>query len=166
MSELETPPLVVTRYTARLAAVQALYQMDLVQTGVKTVIGEFAEHRFGHEVDGQHYSEADQAFFEDLLNGVVREQVGVDETVTAHLAEGWKLSRLDSILRAVLRAGVYELMHRPDVPVKVVINEYLDVANAFFDGGDEPSVVNGVLDKVARHARAREMGKGDGGKSA
>jgi N utilization substance protein B len=161
MADRETPR-AVTRYTARLAAVQALYQMDLVQTGVNRVIGEFAEHRFGRDVEGQHYSEADQAFFEDLLTGVVREQAGVDKTIAAHLAEGWKLSRLDSILRAVLRAGVYELTHRPDVPVKVVINEYLDVANAFFEGGEESGVVNGVLDKVARQVRLPEMGGRNG----
>ncbi|MDX2264522.1 MAG: transcription antitermination factor NusB [Hyphomicrobiales bacterium] len=164
MTEFEAPqPLKVVRSTARLAAVQALYQMDMVGAGVNTVIGEFAAHRFGQDVDGHHYTVADYDFFEDLLKGVVREQKAIDNIIGQHLAQGWRLGRLDSILRAVLRAGAYELLYRPDVPVKVAISEYLDVANAFFDGGDEPGVVNGVLDAIARLTRAAELGKPDGG---
>ena len=163
MSENMPAPPHAARSTARLAAVQALYQMDIAATGAKTVIAEFAQHRFGHEVDGQHYDEADLAFFEDLLLGVVREQTAIDPVIARHLAEGWRLSRLDSILRAILRAGAYELMFRPDIPIKVAINEYLEVAHAFFEGGEEPAVVNGVLDKIARTARQREAAGADDG---
>ncbi len=163
MPEDMPAPSHAARSTARLAAVQALYQMDMVHTGVRSVIAEFAQHRFGHEVDGQHYNEADLAFFEDLVLGVVREQAAIDPVIARHLAEGWKLSRLDSILRAILRAGAFELMFRPDVPVKVAINEYLDVSHAFFDGGEETAVVNGVLDKIAKGARVGDATGADNG---
>lgn len=144
------------RGTARLAAVQALYQMDLAATDASDVIGEFTRHRFGHEVDGAFYDRADESFFKDLVLGVVRAQRDVDLIIAANLASGWRLSRIDSILRAILRAAVYEMRERSDVPAKVIINEYLDVAHAFF-GGDEPGVVNGILDAVAREIRSGEV---------
>lgn len=145
-----------SRGTARIAAVQALYQMDLTQTDAAAVIAQFTQHRFGHEVDGAYYDRADEPFFSDLVLGVVRAQLAVDPLIARHLAKGWRLARLDSILRAILRAGAYELHERPDIPAKVIINEYLDVAHAFF-GGDEPGVVNGILDSVAREIRAAEF---------
>ncbi len=144
------------RGTARLAAVQALYQMDLAQTDAAAVIAQFTDHRFGHEVDGAFYDRADEPFFKDLVLGVVRAQLAVDPLIAAHLAKGWRLARIDSILRAILRAGAYELRERADVPVKVIINEYVDVAHAFF-GGEEPRVVNAVLDAVAREVRAADF---------
>jgi N utilization substance protein B len=163
MTDSRATEIPAQRSTARLAAVQALYQMELARTDVNAVVAEFAAHRFGHEVDGQEYAEADLSFFSDIVQGVVRLQADVDRTVTAHLAAGWKLSRLDAILRAILRAGIYEIKQRADVPVKVIINEYVDVAHAFFEDGDEPGVVNGVLDKAARQSRAEEMaGLGSG----
>ncbi len=147
----------IARSAARLAAVQALYQMDIAHTPVKTVIEEFTAHRFGHEVEGHVYNELDEDFFKAIVEGVVAGQTAIDRAIAGLLAQGWRLSRLDSILRAILRAGAYELMQRPDVPAKVTINEYLDVAHAFFENGEEPGVVNGVLDKLARRLRPEEM---------
>lgn len=146
------------RGTARIAAVQALYQMDLAQTDAAAVIGQFTTHRFGHEVDGAFYDKADEPLFRDLVLGVVRAQLAVDPLIASHLAKGWRLARIDAILRAILRAGAYELRERPDIPVRVIINEYVDVAHAFF-GGDEPGVVNAVLDAVAREVRAKDFSR-------
>lgn len=148
------------RGTARLAAVQALYQMDVAQTDAAAVIRQFVRYHFGHDVEGAYYDRADEPFFKDLVLGVVREQLTIDPLISRHLAEGWRLSRIDSILRAILRAATYELKDRRDVPFKVIINEYLDVAHAFF-GGDEPRVVNGILDSLARELRAEEMQSSD-----
>ena len=145
-----------SRGTARIAAVQALYQMDLTQADVAAVIAQFTQHRFGHKVDGAHYDQADEPFFKDLVLGVVRAQLDVDPLIARHLAKGWRLARIDSILRAILRAGTYELHERREIPARVIINEYLDVAHAFF-GGDEPRVVNGILDSVAREVRTAEF---------
>ncbi|MBX2805511.1 MAG: transcription antitermination factor NusB [Hyphomicrobiales bacterium] len=144
------------RGTARLAAVQAMYQMDVAQTDAVAVIRQFVRYHFGHDIEGAYYDRADEPFFEDLVMGVVREQLVIDPLISRHLAEGWRLSRIDSILRAILRAATYELKDRNEVPFKVIINEYLDVAHAFF-GGDEPRVVNGILDSIARDVRANEM---------
>ena len=143
------------RRRARLAAVQALYQMDLAQTNLEDVISEFSEFRLNQDTEEEPV-QADEAFFKDLLVGVVRAQRGIDPIIDARLAEGWHLVRIDSILRAILRSAAYELMHRDDVPAKVVISEYIDVAHAFFEG-DEPRVVNGVLDNLARNARTGEL---------
>lgn len=144
------------RGTARLAAVQALYQMDVARTNARNVIDEFIRHRFLDEADRAHYDKADVGFFEDLVLGAVREQRKIDPLVAQHLAEGWKLSRIDSILRAILRSAGYELEMRRDVPARVIINEYVEIAHAFF-GGDEPRVVNGILDSIARALRAGEV---------
>lgn len=144
------------RGTARLAAVQALYQMDVARTDARAVIEEFIRHRFRDEADRAHYDRADVGFFEDLVLGVVKEQRSIDPLIAAHLAQGWKLSRIDSILRAILRSAAYELQARDDVPARVIINEYVEIAHAFF-GGDEPGVVNGILDAIARALRAGEV---------
>lgn len=144
------------RGTARLAAVQALYQMDVAQTDAGSVITQFVRYHFGHEIDGAYFDRADEPFFKDIVLGVVREQLAIDPLIGRHLAEGWRLSRLDSILRAILRAASYELKERSDVPFRVAINEYVDVAHAFF-GGEEPSVVNGILDSIARELRGEEI---------
>jgi transcription antitermination protein NusB len=141
-----------SRSAARLAAVQALYQMDMTAIDLTHVIAEFQAHRFGQEIEGCQYCDAEDAFFRDLVGGVVREQLRVDPLIDRHLAEGWRLNRVDSILRAILRAGAYEILIRGDVPSRVVISEYVDLAHAFF-AGDEPKVVNGILDKLARDAR-------------
>jgi N utilization substance protein B len=157
MSSASVPPVAVStlmsaRTAARLGAVQALYQMDMVGTDLDDVVDEFVHHRFGQEIEGETYPEADEAHFSDVVRGVVREQRDIDLAINGALAKGWSLARIDSTMRAVLRAGVYELRRCKDVPVKVVINEYVDVANAFFEG-DEPGVVNAVLDRLGSIVR-------------
>ena len=135
------------RSTARLAAVQALYQMDIAGTDLSEVKDEFLQHRLGKEVEGSKMSKADITFFEDLLSGIIVEQRNLDPSIDKHLAENWRLNRIDSTLRAILRAGTYELNCRKDVPPKVVISEYVNVAHAFFEN-DEPKVVNAVLQAI------------------
>lgn len=145
-----------SRSAARLAAIQALYQMEMTAIDFNRVITEFETHRFGEEVEGCQFCDAEAAFFRDLVQGVVREQRRVDPLIDQLLAEGWRLNRVDSILRAILRAGAYEILSRTDVPARVVISEYVDLAHAFFDG-EEPKVVNGILDKLAKSARTSEF---------
>lgn len=140
------------RSVARLAAVQALYQMEVSNAGVEHVIREFIEHRFDRDVDGVKLAAADEGFFAALVRGVVAEQTGVDAAIARRLADGWRLERLDATVRAILRAGVFELANRPDVPTEVAINEYVEVAKSFFEG-TEPGFVNGALDGVARDVR-------------
>lgn len=140
------------RHAARLGAVQALYQMEMSGGGAEEVAQEFAEHRFGElpvPPDGD--------FFIAIVGGVPQHQVEIDRAIAASLSEKWRLERVDSILRAILRCGVFELVARRDVPAKVVIDEYVAVADAFF-GGDEPGFVNAALDTIARRKRAPEFG--------
>lgn len=141
-----------SRSVARLAAVQALYQMEVSSIGVEHVIREFTEHRFDRDVDGMTLAAADEAFFGELVRGVVSQQKAVDAAIVKRLAEGWRLERLDATVRAILRAGAYELANRPDVPTEVAIDEYVDVAKSFFEG-TEPGFVNGALDGVAKDVR-------------
>jgi len=148
------------RSAARLAAVQALYQMDMVQTDLADVFEEFDEGRLGGDEEVAALGEADAAFFRDLLNGIVRHQRELDVEIDGRLASGWRLDRLDGISRALLRAGAFELTHRTDVPARVTISEYVAIANAFFDT-DEPGFINGVLDRLARDTRSGEL-KDDG----
>lgn len=145
------------RAAARLAAVQALYEMEISGKGVHEAMAEFEAHWIGREIDGVAFGEADSPFFRDLVAGVVREQRLVDQKVDAALSKGWPLARVEAVLRAILRCGAYELVRRPDVPAKVAITEYVDVARAFYSG-DEPGMVNAVLDSVGREARADELG--------
>ena len=140
------------RRAARLAAVQALYQMEIMGSGSEEVAQEFVEHRFGELPVAP-----DAEFFASILNGVPPHQVEIDRAIAGALSEKWKLERVDSILRAILRAGVFELVGRRDVPAKVVIDEYVAVAGAFF-GADEPGFVNAALDTIARRKRAAEFG--------
>lgn len=146
------------RTAARVATVQGLYQMDLAGTDLNAVIDEFVRLRFPRAPGDEAAAGADPAFFAELLRGVVRRQRDIDPLVDQQLAEGWRLVRIDAIVRAILRAGVFELMERPDVPSRVVINEYINVAHSFFSE-DEPKVVNGVLDKLARKLRAAEFNR-------
>jgi N utilization substance protein B len=146
------------RSVARLAAVQALYQMEVSGAGVEAVVREFSDHRFdralgGEEGEGAPLAAADEAFFAELVRGVVEQQRGIDPAIARRLAQGWRLDRLDATVRAILRAGAFELSHRPDVPVEVVINEYVDLARSFFEG-PEPGFVNAALDGLARDVRA------------
>jgi len=140
------------RSVARLAAVQALYQMEVSAAGAETVIREFSEHRFDRDVEDMTLAAADEIFFADLVRGVVQHQKVVDSAVVKRLAAGWKLERLDATVRAILRAGTYELSQRADVPTEVVIDEYVELAKSFFEG-PEPGFVNGALDAVAQDVR-------------
>ncbi|MBN9599741.1 MAG: transcription antitermination factor NusB [Afipia sp.] len=144
------------RGAARLAAVQALYQMDIAGAGVNDIFAEFESHWLGNEVEGEKYLPAEAAFFRDVVSGVVREQERLDPLLDEALNKGWPLKRIDAILRAVLRAGAYELDHRKDVPARVVIKEYVDVAHAFVDR-DETGLVNAVLDQIGRQFRSGEF---------
>ncbi len=146
-----------SRSVARLAAVQALYQMEVSSIGVESVIREFTEHRFdraleGVEGEGDTLATADEDFFAELVRGVVSQQKTVDAAIAKRLAENWRLERLDATVRAILRAGAYELAFRPDVPTEVAIDEYVEVAKSFFES-TEPGFVNGALDGVARDVR-------------
>jgi transcription antitermination protein NusB len=141
------------RGAARLAAVQALYQMDLAGTGINEIVSEFESHWLGSEVEGDQYRPAEAAFFRDIVAGVVREQRSLDRQIDAALSRGWPLKRIETIIRAVLRAGAYELACRRDIPAPVVVTEYVDVAAAFVDA-EETGMVNAVLDQLARELRA------------
>jgi N utilization substance protein B len=140
------------RHAARLGAVQALYQMEMSGGGAEDVAREFAEHRFS-----ELPVPPDADFFSAIVMGVPQHQVEIDRAIVAVLSEKWKLERVDSILRAILRCGAFELVARHDVPAKVVIDEYVAVSGAFF-GADEPGFVNGALDTIARRKRAPEFG--------
>jgi transcription antitermination protein NusB len=144
------------RGAARLAAVQALYQMDLAGTGINDIMTEFENHWLGGEIEGAQYRPAEAAYFRDIVGGVVREQSKLDPQIDNALTRGWPLKRIEAVLRAVLRAGAYELAHRPDVPARVVMSEYADVAGAFVDD-KETGMVNAVLDQLARDMRAAEF---------
>ncbi|MEZ2220925.1 transcription antitermination factor NusB [Rhizobium sp. RCC_161_2] len=140
------------RGAARLAAVQALYQMDIGGTGVLEVVAEYEAHRLGQELDGDTYLKADASWFRSIVSGVVREQTRLDPLIGSALQDDWALSRLDSTVRAILRAGTFEILDRKDVPVAVIVTEYVEIAHAFFDD-DEPKLVNAVLDRIAKQVR-------------
>src|SRR5438093_470809 len=145
------------RGAARLTAVQALYQMDLAATPLNDILAEFESHWLGREVEGSKYLPAEAAFFREIVGGFVREQRRLDPLIDRTLAGGWPLKRVEALLRAALRAGAFELDQRRDVPARVVISEYVDVANAFLDG-EETGMINAVLDLLARQLRSGEFG--------
>jgi len=137
------------RSVARLAAVQALYQMETGGAGVEAVIREFEDHRFNRELsEGSNLAEADEAFFAETVRGAVERQVEIDRAIAGHLADGWKLERIDATLRAIFRAAGYELISAGNPP-EIVIDEYVEIAKSFFDG-PEPGFVNAALDAIAR----------------
>jgi len=144
------------RGAARLAAVQALYQMDMAGSGLNEILAEFESHWLGREVEGAQYLPAEAAFFRDIVTGVVREQRALDPMIDEALQHGWPLKRIEAVIRAALRAGAYELSHRRDIPARVVITEYADVAAAFVER-DETGMVNAVLDQLARKLRGDEF---------
>ncbi len=144
------------RGSARLSAVQALYQMDVGGAGLTEVVAEYENFRLGREIDGETYLDADVSWFRGVVGGVVKEQKSIDPIIHQALTDDWPLSRIDSTLRAILRASVFELMNRRDVDARVVVSEYVEVAKAFFES-DEPKMVNGVLDRIARNVRSGEM---------
>jgi N utilization substance protein B len=149
------------RSAARLAAVQALYQIEMSGAPTETVIDEFLDHRLKEEVDGVRLDGADRRMLRDLVAGIAREASMLDDMLSAVLEDDWPVERLETLLRLVLRAGAYELSERPDIPPRVVIAEYVDLADAFF-GGKEPGLVNGVLDRLARSLRPETFAAGHG----
>ncbi|MBV8564525.1 MAG: transcription antitermination factor NusB [Methylobacteriaceae bacterium] len=144
------------RAAARLAAVQALYQMEVTGKGINEILAEFEAYWIGGEVEGDRYKPAEVAFFRDIVAGVLDDQLVLDRLVDDTLSKGWPLKRVEAVMRAILRAGAYELRQRADVPARVVIKEYVDVAGAFFDR-EEAGLVNAVLDALARQLRVDEF---------
>ena len=144
------------RRGARLAAVQALYQMEMSGGGVTSTVREYLDFRLGEDSETGPLETADADFFRSVVEGVVGEQALIDASIKARLAEGWRLERIDSIVRAAVRAATYELLRRGDVPVAVVIDEYVGIVNAFFDG-PEGGFANGLLDRLARELNANDL---------
>ena len=141
-----------SRSAARLAAVQALYQQDMEGTPVPRLLKEFHDHRLGATIEDAEYVDAERDFFDDIVTGVDARRADIDSAISAKLATGWTLERLDRPMRSILRAGTYELIARADVPVGSVISEYVDVAHAFYDKR-ESGFVNGLLDAIAKQVR-------------
>ena len=144
------------RAAARLNATQALYQMEVAAKGLNEILAEFETYWIGREIEGDQYKPAELEFFRDVLNGVLRDQLAIDQLIDATLARGWPLARVEAVMRAVLRAATYELKKRKDIPARVVITEYVDVASAFL-GREETGMINAVLDKIARELRQDEF---------
>ena len=142
----------LSRSAARLAAVQALYQLEMEATPLAQLLHEFHQHRLGATIEDATYAEAEVAFFDDVVTGTDARREEIDALITDRLAEGWSLARLDKPMKAILRVGTYELIARPDVPTATVISEYIDVSHAFFDKR-ETGFVNGLLDSIAKSAR-------------
>lgn len=140
------------RSGARLAAVQAIYQLEQTGLSAKAVIREFCEDRLGMGPDGEPVEEADPDIFKSIVTGAVDNQKQIDAAIIARLAEGWKLTRLDATTRAILRGAGAELIVHQELGAAIILNEYVSVAHAFFDG-DEPRFVNGVLDNMAKDLR-------------
>ncbi|MEX2618110.1 MAG: transcription antitermination factor NusB [Alphaproteobacteria bacterium] len=145
------------RSAARLAAVQALYQLELAGGVAETVVGEFNRYRFGGELDGQQLVEADPALFGELVLGVMQRRDEIDERLKSVLQGDWDFSSLELLIREILRAGAFEILMRPDIDPPLSISEYVDVAKAFFEKR-EPALINGILDRLARETRSGEMG--------
>ncbi len=148
------------RSRARLAAAQALYQMEMAGEDAGDIVTEFRSHRLGFEKDSgeaEVMAEADEALFADIVEGVVARQVEIDKAIAGALSSGWSLERVDSTLRALLRAATFEIIGRQDVPARVILDEYVRVADAFF-GDTEVGFANGVLNTLARKARPTEFG--------
>ena len=146
------------RSAARLAAVQGLYQMDLTGKGVNEVLSEFERFWIGREIEGDQYKPAERGLFRAIIQGVIAHQVPLDRAADRILSDAWPLKRVEALMRSVLRAGAYELTYTPDVPVKVAVSEYVDIASAFLDK-DEVGMINAVLDRIARETRAEELAK-------
>jgi transcription antitermination protein NusB len=147
------------RAAARLAAVQALYQMDVTGKGLNEIFAEFETYWIGAEIEGAQYQQAELAFFRDILSGILKDQTALDVLIDDTLNAGWPLRRVEAVMRAILRAGVYELKKRKDVPARVVVKEYVDVGAAFLPH-DEVGMINAVLDHIARQLRESEFTQG------
>ncbi len=150
------PPMAIarsrSRSAARLAAVQALYQQEMEKTPVPVLLHEFHIHRLGQRIEDVDYADAEVDFFDDLVKGASARKEEIDALISAKLAKGWALARLDKPMLQILRAGAYELLARIDVPTGSVISEYVDVAKAFYDD-KQAKFVNGLLDAVAKEVR-------------
>ncbi len=142
-----------SRSAARLAAVQALYQQEMEATPMAQLLHEFHQHRLGATIEDATYADADGTFFDDVVKGTDARRDEIDAVISTKLDKGWTIARLDRTLRQILRAGSYELLARPDIPVGSVINDYLNVADAFFDTR-EKRFINGILDAVAKEVRS------------
>jgi len=149
---MNTPARSKSRSAARLAAVQALYQWQMEATPLARLLDEFHQHRLGREIEDAQYADAEVAFFDDVVSGVIARQEEIDALLTERLAAGWSIERLDKTMLQILRAGTYELLARADIPTGTAISEYVDVAHAFFDER-EAKFVNGLLDAVAKAVR-------------
>jgi N utilization substance protein B len=147
-----TPKRSLSRSAARLAAVQALYQQEMEPAPIAPLLHEFHHHRLGATIDGVEYIDAEVDFFDDIVKGADARSEELDALIAGRLAEGWSLARLDKPMKAILRAGAYELVARADVPAASVISEYVDVAKAFYDAR-ETGFVNGLLDAIAKEVR-------------
>ena len=143
------------RGAARLAAVQALYQMDVGRQTLEDTLSQFSAHMLGREVEGEQYLPADADFFKQIVTGVIRSQLDIDPTIDKALSNDWPVGRIDATLRAILRAAAFELLRRRDIPAGVVITEYVDIAKAFYED-DAPALVNGVLDTIAKQVAAAD----------
>ena len=153
---------VYPRSVARLSAVQALYQMDIGGTGASAVLEEYKNFRLGKDIDGDTYSKADKNWFERIVRGVYEKQKEIDPLIHGSLSGDWALARIDALLRAILRAGTFEMSHCPEISAKVIMSEYIEIAKAFF-AGDEFKMVNGVLDNLAHRLREGEHPKKETG---
>jgi N utilization substance protein B len=147
-----------SRSVSRLAVVQALYQMELAGQDSESALEEFIEHRLGREIDGEQYAEADEKYFAELVRGVVEQQDEIDRTLAHYMAKDWPFDRIDPTLRAIMRAAAFEIIARPSVPARVIVHEYLNVATAFFEEGEENAFLSGVLNRMARERRPEEYG--------
>jgi N utilization substance protein B len=145
------------RSAARLAAVQALYQMDVGRQSLEDTLAQFQVHHLGREIEGEQYLPADADFFRQIVTGVTKSQLDIDPAIDDALADGWPVTRIDATLRAILRAASFELMRRRDIPTGVVISEYVDIARAFYED-EAPRMVNGVLDAIAKGLNRDNMG--------
>ena len=152
-AEAERKLLAARRAGARLAAVQALYQMEQTEQSARSVIADFMEDRLGLNDEGDPVEEADPDIFKAIVDGTVERQEVIDAAIMKRLASGWKIERLDATSRAILRAGVYELIAEISLPSQIILDEYVSIAHAFFEGA-EPKFINGLLDAVSRDVRA------------
>ena len=141
------------RGAARLAAVQALYQMDVGRQSLEETLAQFSALHLGREIEGDRYLPADADYFRQIVKGVIAGQLEIDPAIEDALADDWPVTRIDATLRAILRSAAYELLRRRDVPAKVVISEYVDIAKAFY-GDDAPGMVNAVLDTLSKTVKA------------
>ncbi|MDT7951455.1 MAG: transcription antitermination factor NusB [Acetobacteraceae bacterium] len=151
------------RTAARVAAVQALFQSEQGGETVETIIDQFVRHRLGSlpgadspGVEDGRMPDAHVPLFTQIVRTAVQQQDRLDGLIATALPADWPMVRLDPVLRAVLRAGGAELTMADGPPSRVVINEYLDVAHGFF-AGEEPRMVNGMLDRLARELRPAEF---------